>query len=983
MGHPTIRRLQDDWEDLQSRLAEQPELSSNDQDDLKQLLDRCIAAGKNISDAIDRESLKWLTREIGDTLFSLTNQYPNIAIASYQGVQIPSKLTCNIPARNPFFTGRSNYLKALQQFFLEDEDRSPLKRQAISGLGGIGKTQVAIEYVYRNLEHYAAIFWIRSRTAAEIQASFWDIAKTLTLPEKDAEQPEKTIRAVKEWLEANDRWLLVFEDADDPKLLQHLQQQNCLPSTSQGHILITSRSQLLDAIGIASPIELKSMDPEEALEFLITRTGRGDSDSTEIEAAAQLAKELGYLPLALEQAAAFITAKKAPFQNYLKSYQQRRLELLEKSLPIAGSYSEPITLTLREGLRDIEQESAAATELLHLSAFLGSENIPIELITQGCSELGPVLAPVLAKVEDDPLVLDELFERPSRYSLISRNLETETYSIHPLVQEVLRNQMEAETRRSWAERSIRAMNQVFPSVDLPPQEIFTPANRQRCERILPHAQAVAKWVQGYNFIFSEAAELLHRVGYYSYLYGQYAEAEPLLSQSLQLFTHLFGESNTQVAQSLNNLAELYRSQGRYDEAKPLYQRALELNQRLLGYDHPEVANSLNNLALLYTSSGLLQAHHDEAEKFYGQALELYQQSLGEKHPTVANSLNNLAELYRIQGRYGEAEPLYQKALEIKKALLGEQHPDFAVSLNNLALLYQEQGQYEAAEKLYRQALQIFQQLPGKELPAMATSLNNLAQLYRMQSRNEEAETLYQQALDLRRRLLGEADPAIAVSLSNLGLLYQEQGEYEKAESLYQQALDLRMRLFGKQHPDSMTSLDNLAWLYQEQGRYQEAESLYRQVLEISKQLFGEEHLDVAINLDKLALLYQDQERYEEAEQFYQQALELRRRILLEDDLDLAVSLDNLAFLYQQQKRYEESERLYRQALDMRKQALGEADLDVAISRDNLAVLYQIQGRYNEAETLLKQALETVESLSGADNPYAVVIREQLNKLRNS
>ncbi|AUT03832.1 tetratricopeptide repeat protein [Nostoc sp. CENA543] len=279
-----------------------------------------------------------------------------------------------------------------------------------------------------------------------------------------------------------------------------------------------------------------------------------------------------------------------------------------------------------------------------------------------------------------------------------------------------------------------------------------------------------------------------------------------LSKAVELQKELGLERD--VALSLNNLAELYRSQGKYSQAEPLHIQALALSRKLLGEEHPSVATSLNNLAALYRSQG----RYSEAEPLYIEALALRRKLLGEEHPSVATSLNNLAELYRSQRRYSEAEPLYIEALALWRKLLGEEHPDVATSLNNLALLYRSQGKYSEAELLLIQALALWRELLGEEHPSIATSLNNLAELYRSQGKYREAEPLYIQALALRRKLLGEEHPSVATSLNNLAALYNSQGKYSQAEALYIQALNILERQLGLNHPNTVTVRKNLAYL---------------------------------------------------------------------------------------------------------------------------------------------------------------------------
>ena len=365
----------------------------------------------------------------------------------------------NVPyERNPFFTGREPLLRQLHEMLHRKGSSALSQPQALSGLGGIGKTQTALEYSYRYRHEYHAIFWIRAESEAALNTSYAEIAKRLALAEQEAPDADKIIQAVKHWLEQHEQWLLIFDNADTPALLKRYVPRN---ATGKGHLLLTSRAQVFDMLGIARPMEVQEMQPEEAVAFLLKRTGRDEPESQERTAGEQLAKELGYLPLALEQSSAYILEKHARFQDYLASYRKQRLALLNKAQPKATDYPESVETTWAINFREVEKEPAAA-DVLRLSAFLGPDHIPLELLTQGASHLGPVLSEVLARATDDPLVLDETLEPLTRYSLIHRDVDAQTYSLHRLVQEVVKDKMDAATRQLWAERAVRMVDESFP-----------------------------------------------------------------------------------------------------------------------------------------------------------------------------------------------------------------------------------------------------------------------------------------------------------------------------------------------------------------------------------------------------------------------------------------------------------------------------------------------------------------------------------------
>jgi hypothetical protein len=714
----------------------------------------------------------------------------------------------NLPfERNPFFTGREEILKDLHEA-LAKTSATALTQAAISGLGGIGKTQTAVEYAYRHRDDYKAVFWVRADTRLALSTGFVEIARLLDLPEKDAQNPDDAVRAVNRWLENNSGWLLIFDNADTPELLREFR-----PPNPKGHILLTSRAQVFDTLGIAKPIEMEAMLPEEAVQFLFTRTGRDDDNPAQREAAAQLAEALGYLPLALEQAGAFLTAKKARFQDYLTSYRKRRLELLQESGPVTGNYPQSVATTWAINFREVEKVSAASSDLLRTSAFLSPDSIPLELIAKGKTELGSALSAALADVDNDPLLLNKVLEPLTRYSLIRFDSDLQTYNIHRLVQEVLKGGMDTDTQRLWAERTVCALNQAFPYVEF--------NNWALCERLLPHAKVTSKLIEEWDITFEKAGRLLNQAAFFSYKRGQYADAELLFKQSLAIEEKALGPDHPDVGASLNNLALIYRTHGKYIEAEPLYKRSLAIREKALGSDHPDVAQSLNNLAALY----YVQGKYTETEPLYKRSLAIREKALGSDHPDVSTSLNNLAELYRAQGKYNEAELLHKRSLAIREKALGSDHPDVAQSLNNLAALYHAQGKYTEAEPLCRRSLVIKEKALGSDHPDVSTSLNNLAALYSAQGKYTEAEPLYKRSLAIREKALGSDHPDVAQSLNNLAALYHAQGKYTETEPLYKRSLTLYEKALGPDHLDVAVILGNYAALLRATNREVEAANM--------------------------------------------------------------------------------------------------------------------------------------------------------------
>lgn len=462
------------------------------------------------------------------------------------------------------------------------------------------------------------------------------------------------------------------------------------------------------------------------------------------------------MPLALDQAGAYIEEQCLTLAEYLALYQDEKATLLATRGELANDHPS-VMVTFSLAFQKVAEQSAAAADLVRVCAFLAPDDIPEEIFTTGAMEFGEHLSPAANSKQ----VLNEALAAGTRYSLVSRNRHRQTLTIHRLVQEVLKAEMEWAEQMQWAGRVMNGVTRVLPDGGY--------ENWPQCERVFAHALVISRLTSEYGLESETAALLLSRMGDYQYWQGRYVEAEPLFIEALAMRKQLFGREHSDVAASLNHLAGLYHSKGQYSEAEPLYREALEIGERLLGENHPFVANSLNDLAGLYCD----QKRYGEAEPLYLATLDIRKQLFGEEHFDVATTLNNLALLYRAQGRYTEAESLFKATLDQKQRLLGENHPSIATTLNNLALLYRDQERYDEAEFLFQAALDLDKKLLGQEHPIVATITHNLAVLYRIQGRSSEAEPLFRVSLDLRKQLFGETHPDVTTSLEQINLLYQD------------------------------------------------------------------------------------------------------------------------------------------------------------------------------------------------------------------
>jgi tetratricopeptide (TPR) repeat protein len=795
--------------------------------------------------------------------------------------------------RSVFFTDRDEILSTIVSSFSAAQASQPIVL-ALKGLGGMGKTEVALAYSYLHASAYQVILWLDASSRDHLSMDVRAQADKLSLPEEERTDESRLFDAFKRWLQEHENWLLVLDQIDDMTLVNLV-----VPLQGRGHVLLTTRMQATGAH--VSPISIEQMASKESITFFLHRAGLLPKEAALVQAAPAavqdantLVQEMDGLPLALDQAGAYLQETGCGLATYLTLYRRQRTALLGQRGRFADSHPDSVMITFRLTFEQVTQKRAENLDLLRLLAFLYPDSIPDQLLLQGAPELnGPLQA-----LGAQPLVFYQALADLLNFSLVHRRTDTGTLRINRIVQAILIDDLPAEQRYQWAEQVVRMVNCVFPEVPFDTWDA--------CEIYRSQAQHCAARISKYQLTLKEGALLLQRLGLYCYQRGCYAEAETYLTQALQLHEHHQWADALQAARALQSLALLYHRQARYQEAEALHLHALEMREQTFGPDHAETAESLHNLADLYLS----QDQYQRAEQSYRHVLALDERLPGSEDPETAKTLNNLGLACYKQGKYAEAEEAYQRALSIYEHIPGySDHRDLTYTLNSLGTLYEKLGNYQRAGELYQRAFAIREQVLGDKHPDTARSLNKLADIYEVQ------------------------------------------GNYQQAEEFYRRALAICEHAPRPEYLDIALFLNNLAFLESQQGRYQQAEPLYQRALTIYKQMLGEEHSVVASVLNNLGQLYRNMKDEKQAEALLRRALAIREHVLGPTHPDTAQSMANLADLLTDQQAYEEAEPLYQQALVIRLQALGPAHPDVALTREKYAILLERTNRSEEAEVL--------------------------------
>ncbi len=770
----------------------------------------------------------------GNELDERVKQHPGLLDQFFQ--LPPAKTRASFPHNLPFaslgelFQGREEKLATLRKRLTEGKAgrATAIAGKAVHGLGGVGKSRLALEYAWRYAAEYSALLFVGAGSPADLRRNLAALSKAdvLNLPEREATEEEIQVAAVLRRLGEQPGWLLILDNIDSEEAAVAV--DTLVARLHGGHVLLTGRLAHWGAE--IEPIELDVLAEVAAVTFLLARTeGRRRATKEDAERAKVLARELGCLPLALEQAGAYIAERRLTLDGYLKEWHLRHDQVLTWFDTRVSHYPASVAVTWQTSF---DRLTAPARCLLERLAWLGPEPIPESLLDV------PVPDPPDAEANLDA---HEALVDLATYSLVTHAADMPTFTVHRLVQDVTRRSLRNDPCQGPLNEALRWVDAAF---DGDPQDVRTwPV----LDPLAPHVRAVVSFADSLE-IAAPTSTLMNNLAQLLDAKALLGEAEPLMRRTLAIAEKSFGTKHPEVAIRLNNLAQLLQATNRLAEAEPLLLRALAIDETLFGTEHPRVAVRLSNLAMLFHETNRLA----EAEPLLSRALAIDEATYGAEHPNVARDLNNLAQLLDAKTLHSEAEPLMRRALAIDEKNFGTEHPNVSRDLNNLAQLLRDTNRLEEAEPLMRRVLANEERSFGEHHPRVAVALNNLAQLLQDTNRLAEAEPLIRRALAIDEKAFGLEHSKNAINRNNLAQLLLATNRLGEAEPLMRWVLSSIEPSLGENHPNVAAAFNNLGQLLQATKRLVEAEPLMRQGLVILLDFtnrFGREHPNLRTAFD--------------------------------------------------------------------------------------------------------------------------------------
>jgi hypothetical protein len=814
----------------------------------------------------------------------------------------------NAPPRNPGFTGRSMVLERMRDQLGGGMAVVLPQPQTLYGLGGVGKTQVALEYVHRFMADYDLVWWMSAEQTDDVIAGLAELAVRLGAQGGDdmAAASQEAIDLLRRGVPTN-RWLLVFDNADDPDALKRF-------FPTGGHILVTSRNQTWSQYGDALPVDVFLR--EESVEHLQRRAkGLGAEDAD------QVAEAVGDLPLAVEQAAAWIAETATPVGAYLEQLQEAAARTLALNQP--AGYPEPVAATWNVSIARLKERSPAAVRLLQLCAFFAPEPIHANLLYS--KEMIEALKPYDASLQEK-LVLGRVIREIGRFALAKVDQVSNSIQVHRLVQAVIRAQLTEQEQRDARHAVHRILAGARPDDDEP---IDNPETWPRFATIWPHlGTSEARYCKE-----PETRRLLIDRVRYLWKRGDWQTAGALAEDLRDAWREMLGNDDLQYLYLRFHLSNILRSQGRYVEARELDEVTLERQRAVLGRSHPHTYMTTSSLAMDLGALG----QYGRAMELATEAHEGFSQIFHDSHPRTLAAANNLALNLRMVGQYSRAREIDQEVFDRRTEVLGPEHPYTLSSAASLARDLREVGRYEDSVTLLARTYDRYKETLGRAFPGTLAAGKSLAVSLRRAGRLEDARRLTTATRNRYRAKYTYAHPDSLACDLNLAADMFAAGEPVAARDLAQEVVDQYREVPGERHPYTLAALNNLGIYQWGCGAPESAEQLLQAALRVMREVLGERHPHALFCTVNLANAKADLGELDEALAIEQNTVRALREVLGGHHPEVLGVASNLAVTLGALGRKDEAAQLRTETADELARQLGDDHALTRLARDERRV----------------------------------------------
>jgi tetratricopeptide (TPR) repeat protein len=827
------------------------------------------------------------------------------------------------------------------------------------GLGGIGKTQLVLDYVRQYRTGYKATFWIEAGRKESLERDFVNLYQTLFGVQMDASREtisvENALIGVKSWFSGRQGpWLMVFDGADtieNDQSSEYINIKHFIPNVTSLHVIITSRSSTAKNMTALEGVQVSEMDEAQAVE-LFYRYSQLQRNNLDIEAEMKaIVKELGYLALAITLAATYVGRTRrlqSDIKAYLPEYKQRRRELLDrKPESLIHQYTSSVLTTWETSYQAVADQHLEASVLMTMLSFLSFDDIFLQLfgVSKQAEGIGmiTIFIPLLLMIIDTYKVEDS-FEILERFSFLQWKKDQQSYAMHKLVHAWGYDRLTKDKQDQFSRTTFKLVVEAIKGCRNTPEDKL---------RLVPHVMANFATLAGASGTSDQAAgsildELL-RVGAFITDIGRLAEGCAIEKHVWSERRRILGEEHPNTILAMSNLASTLRDLGQLDEAAKMLREVLEKRKRILGEKHPNTISAMNNLAIMLEDQGQL----DEAAKMKNEVLEKRKSILGEEHPSTITAMSNLASTLLGQGQLDKAAKMLKEVLEKMRRILGEEHSSTIITMNNLGLTLRGQGQLDEAAKIQKEVLEKMRRILGEEHPETITAISNLALTLRGQGQLDEAVKIQKEVLEKMRRILSEEHPSTITAMNNLAITLADQGQLDKAVEMKKEVLEKRRCILGKEHPSTIMAMNSLASTLRDQGRLDEA-AMVKKKVEKRRRILGEEHPATISAMNNLASTLEDQGQADETAKM-EDVLQKWRHILGDEHLDTILAMNNLASTLEDQGQADETAKM-EDVLQKWRHILGEEHPDTISAMNNLANKLRDLGQLDEAAEI-KDMLE--------------------------